>query len=146
MDSDGNSLVSASKKWLALAELACHWQLKRGNSRKFHGARGILMYLNLTFMNLYCKTGILIRWVNYLPRINSARYTADNTDGKVTIDRRLYADVHRFWKSPSFRPARKHVVLPNTSWQAFHKNQPVVNKLWISYYKCLAEIFLIIYL
>ena len=51
MDSDGNSQVSASKKWLALAELTCNWQLKRGNSRKFHGARGILMYLNLTFMN-----------------------------------------------------------------------------------------------
>ena len=42
MDSGGNSLVSASKKWLALAELTCNWQLKRGNSRKFHGARGIL--------------------------------------------------------------------------------------------------------
>ena len=50
MDSDGNSQVSASKKWLALAELTCNWQLKRGNSRKFHGARGILMYLNITFM------------------------------------------------------------------------------------------------
>ena len=34
-----------------------------------------------------------------------AIHTADNTDGKVTIDRRLSADVHRFWKSPSFRPA-----------------------------------------
>ena len=48
MDSDGNSQVSTSKKWLALAELTCNWQLKRGNSRKFHGARGTLMYLNLT--------------------------------------------------------------------------------------------------
>ena len=26
MDSDGNSRVSASKKWLALAELPCNWQ------------------------------------------------------------------------------------------------------------------------
>ena len=42
MDSDGNSQVSPSKKWLALAELTCNWQLKRGNSRKFHGARGTL--------------------------------------------------------------------------------------------------------
>ena len=77
MDSDGNAQVSASKKWLALAELTCNWQLKHGNSRKFHGARGILMYLNLTFMNWYCRTGILIfiRWVNYLPSINSAQYT-----------------------------------------------------------------------
>ena len=33
------------------------------------------MYLNLTFMNLYFRTGILIRYVNYLPSINSARYT-----------------------------------------------------------------------
>ena len=60
MDSDGNSQVSASKNWLALAELACNWQLKRVNSRKFHGASGTLLYLNLTFMNLYCRTGILI--------------------------------------------------------------------------------------
>ena len=50
MDSDGNSQVSASKKWLALAELTCNWQLKRVNSRKFHGARETLMYLNLTFI------------------------------------------------------------------------------------------------
>ena len=42
MDSDGNSQVSPSKKWLALAELTCNWQLKRGNSCKFHGARGTL--------------------------------------------------------------------------------------------------------
>ena len=122
MDSDGNSLVSASKKWLALAELACHWQLKRGNSRKFHGARGILMYLNRTFMNLYCRTGILIRWVNYLPRINSARYTADNTDGKVTIVRRcpsFLKKVHRL------DPPAKTLYYPIL----LGKNQPVVNKL-----------------
>ena len=49
--SDGNAQVSASTNWLALAELTCNWQLKRGNSRKLHGASGILMYLNLTFMN-----------------------------------------------------------------------------------------------
>ena len=96
MASDGNSQVSVSKKWLALAELTCNWQLKRGNSRKFHGARGTLMYLNLTFMNLYCRTD------PYTMGKLSAKYqfceihTADNTDGKVTIDRRLSADVHRF--------------------------------------------------
>ena len=31
-----NSQVSASKKWLTLAELTCNWQLKLVNSRKFH--------------------------------------------------------------------------------------------------------------
>ena len=36
MDSNGNSQVSAFKKWLALAELTCNWQLKLVNSRKFH--------------------------------------------------------------------------------------------------------------
>ena len=89
MDSDGNAQVSASKKWLALAELTCNWQLKRGNSRKFHGARGILMYLNLTFMNLYCRTGILI-FIRSMGKLSAkyqfcAIHTADNTDGKVTI-------------------------------------------------------------
>ena len=66
MDSDGNSQVSASKKWLALAELTCKWQLKRVNSRTFHRCLWVpmghfKMYLNLTFMNWYCRTGILIR-------------------------------------------------------------------------------------
>ena len=52
MDSDGNSQVSASKKWLALAELTYNWQLKLVNSIAVHGARATFyMYLNLTFMN-----------------------------------------------------------------------------------------------
>ena len=89
--SDGNSQVSASKQWLTLAELTCNWQPKRGNSRKFHGARGTLMYmyLNPTFTNWYCRTGILIRWVNYLPSINSARYTQRIIQ---TVKSRLTAD------------------------------------------------------
>ena len=100
MDSDGNSQVSTSKKWLALAELTCNWQLKRVNSRKFHGTRGTLMYHNLTFMNLYYMTEILIQFKSKL----SAKYqfcaihTADNTDGKVTIVCRLSTvseKVHR---------------------------------------------------
>ena len=46
------------------------------------------MYLNLSFMNLYCRTGILI--VNIMISKLSAKYqlcaihTADNTDGIVT--------------------------------------------------------------
>ena len=39
------------------------------------GVHGTLMYINLTFINYYFRTGFP-RWsVNYLPSINSARYT-----------------------------------------------------------------------
>ena len=38
MDSDGNSQVSASTKWLALAEPTCNWQL----SMSVHGDINVL--------------------------------------------------------------------------------------------------------
>ena len=103
-----NSQVSASKKWLALAELTCNWQLKLVNFALVPslsmGARGTLMYLNLTFMNLYCDRD------SYTISKLSAKYqlcaihTADNTDGKLTSVRRLSAvseKVHRLDPPPS---------------------------------------------
>ena len=53
--------------------------------------RGTLMYLNLTFMNLYHRTGILIRLLNYLPSINSARYAQPILE---TVNSRLEAFIH----------------------------------------------------
>ena len=52
---------------------------------------GTLMYLNLTFMNLYYRTGILIRYVNYLPSINFARYAQPILE---TVNSRLEAFIH----------------------------------------------------
>ena len=74
MDSDGNSQVSSSKKRLALAELTCNWQLKHGNSRKFHGARGILMYLNLALDNDRVGTDCKYQFRNL---VRSDRYLAN---------------------------------------------------------------------
>ena len=47
------------------------------------------MYLNLTFMNLYCRTGILIVMGKLSASINSARYTERIIQ---TVKSRLTAD------------------------------------------------------
>ena len=96
MASDGNSQVSASKKFFGLAELPCNWLWIRASSIAVHAARVTLRYLNLTFMNWYFRTGVLGKLC--------AKYqlcairTADNTDGK---SRKSIVSE----KSPSFRPA-----------------------------------------
>ena len=64
---------------------------------------GTLMYLNLTFMNWYYRTGILIRYVNYLPSINFARYAQPILE---TVNSRLEAFIHELSiVCPSFIPA-----------------------------------------
>ena len=77
------------------------------------GVHGTLRYLNLTFMNLYCRTGFLRQQVNYLPSINSARYT----------QRILQTEkFHRIRESPSF--PKKSIVYTrpflsdNTRWMS----------------------------
>ena len=81
MDSDGNSQVSASTKWLALAEPTCNWQL----SMSVHGDINVL-YSHVYELILYdCHRD------PYTISKVSAKYqfcaihTEDNTDGKNMI-------------------------------------------------------------
>ena len=63
----GTNLQLAAETWEFAQVPWCPWDIN-------------LMYLNLTFMNLYCRTGILIVMGKLSASINSARYTDDRAD------------------------------------------------------------------
>ena len=72
---------------------------------------GTLMYLNLTFINWYYRTGILIRYVNYLPSINFARYAQPILE---TVNSRLEAFIHESVFEPGIEKGETHV---SPSWK-----------------------------